>query len=89
MANFDNTTFYSAPWGEPTKIVAEYNGQTFDIREGWGCREGWTSNHVALQFEPSEEQSSQMLEVSRREMRETETEEDIKGIFAAIDKATA
>ena len=89
MANFTNTVFYSAPWGEPTEVLAEYQGRTFDIREGWGCHEGWTNNYVALEInEMSPEVASNCLEMQREEVKESYTEKDIQGIFAALDEAT-
>ncbi len=85
MANFQTVNFYDAPWGEPTNVIAEYKGKFYDIRDGWGKHEGWTNNFVAVPID--EEECSDCLECSEAEMRESYGDDDVAGIFDALNKA--
>jgi hypothetical protein len=81
-------TFYSHPWDGPTKVVVEYQGKFFDVREGWGCHEGWTNDHIAIDIsnDPILE-GAECFELSDREISESYSESDLQGIEQAVRTA--
>ena len=80
-----DVTFYDFPWGEPTTAVVEYV-RVYDIREGWGTREGWTNNYVAIPFSDEEEAQygNDLLEMSEEEVKEAFSEETLEGILESL-----
>lgn len=82
----DRVTFYDFPWGAPTIAVVEHAGAFYDIREGWGYREGGTNNYVALPIseEEVEQYGDNMIEISDREVQESWEGETLEGILDAV-----
>lgn len=82
----NDVTFYDFPWGSPTTAVVEY-GKIYDIREGWGTREGWANDYIAIPFsdEEVERYGENLLEMSDEEVREAFSEETLQGILASLN----
>jgi len=82
--------WYSHPWDGPTKAVVEYQGRIFEVRESWGCAEGWTNTHGATDISNDEIlENAHLLEMGDAEVRESYSEEHIRGIEEAVCKAVA
>lgn len=82
----ERVTFYDFPWDGPTTAVVEHAGVFYDVREGWGCREGWTNNYIALPLteEEVERYSDNMTEISDREVQVSWRGETLEGILNAV-----
>jgi hypothetical protein len=82
----DRVTFYDFPWDAPTTAVVEHAGTFYDVREGWGCSEGWTNNYIALPLseEEVERYSDNMTEISDREVQQSWKGKTLDGILDAV-----
>lgn len=82
--------FYNFPWGEPTKAVVLNNGQMYEVRESWGCAEGWTNDHGAtpMSDEDVEQYSDALTEMSTAEIAESFSIETLEGIVEAVKAAS-
>lgn len=82
-------THYDFPWDGPTKTVIEYKGTFYDVRSGWGEREGWTNNHVALPLadEEVEQYADNLIELDEDEVKESWGEETLEGMYEAVQDA--
>jgi hypothetical protein len=86
VTDLSDVTFYDFPWSGPTFAVVEYGGQLYDIRKGWGCREGWTNSYVAIPLSEEEvqEYADNLLEVSDDEVLASYGKEAIEGILEVV-----
>lgn len=82
----EGLTFYNFPWDGPTFAVVEHKGITYEVREGWGCREGWTHDFVAtpMSDEDVHQYGSDMTEVEESEVQRSYDEETLEGILVAV-----
>lgn len=80
--------FYTHPWDGPTKAVVEYQGRIFEVRESYGCAEGWTNIHGATDISNDEIlEGADLLEMGDDEVHQVYGEEDLSGIVEAVEKA--
>lgn len=82
-------TFYTLPSDGPNVVMAEYGATFYDVREGWGCAEGWTNNYVATALTDEEMTwpAYDGIELSEEEVHESFSEEALEGIMDAVKSA--
>ena len=85
-SKLSDVTFYDFPWGYPTTAVVERDGQFYDVRQGWGCSEGWTNNHVAIPMsdEEVEQCADNLTEIDDPDVLESFCEDTLDGILEAV-----
>ena len=81
-----DVTFYDYPWDGPTVAVVERGGQFYDVRQGWGCQEGWTNSHIVLPLsdEEVEQYAENLIEIDDQEVEASFGEDTLDGILEAV-----